>query len=184
MRPAGVFVSPMWIRPRRNVPVVMTTASSLDRPARDDNSADSPAFDEQVLGLALDDLEIGGVADGSLHGLPIQLSVGLSARALNRRPLGAVQQPELNAGGIGHSAHQAVQGIDLADEMAFSEPSDGRVAGHLADCSKGMSDQRRARAHARGRGRRLAAGVTAAYHHDIEGQFSHGRAYSALPDAA
>ena len=159
----------------------MTTAPAwISRPAT--TPADSPAFGEQVLGLALDDLEIGGVANGSLHGLPIELSVGLSARALNRRPLGAVQQPELNARGIGHSPHQTVQGVDLADEMAFPEPSDGGIARHLADCSEGVSDQRRARAHARGRCRGLAARVTAAYHHDIEGRFSHGRAYSALPD--
>ena len=63
----------------------------------------------------------------------VELAVGLGARALHGRALGAVEQPELDAGRVGHPAHQAVERIDLAHQVALAEPADGRVAGHLAD---------------------------------------------------
>ena len=63
----------------------------------------------------------------------VELAVGLGARALHGRPLGAVEQAELDAGRVGHPAHQAVQRVDLAHQVALAEPADGRVAGHLAD---------------------------------------------------
>ena len=63
----------------------------------------------------------------------IELAVGLGARALHRRALGAVEQAELDAGGVGDPAHHAVERIDLAHQVALAEPADRRVAGHLAD---------------------------------------------------
>ena len=66
------------------------------------------------------------------------------------------------------AAHQAVERIDLADEMPLPQPADRRVARHRADGRKTMGDQRRPRAHARRRSRRLTAGMAAADHDDIE----------------
>ncbi len=87
------------------------------------------------------------------------------------------KQPELDAGGVGDAAHEAVERIDLAHQMALAEPADGRVAGHLADGREGVGDEGRSGAHARGRGGRLAPGVAAAHHDHIEGLsvlISHG----------
>ncbi len=125
---------------------------------------------------ALDHLEAGGLPDRRLHGLPVQLAVGLGARALDRWALGAVQEPELDAGGIGHTAHEAVERIDLAHQVALAEPADGGVAGHLADGREGMGDEGRAGAHAGSRGRGLAAGMAATHHDHIECQLSHQQA--------
>ena len=69
---------------------------------------------------------------------------------------------------VGDPAHQAVQRVDLAHEMALAEPADGRIAGHLADGGEAVGDQRRARAHARRGGRGLAAGMAAADDDDVE----------------
>ena len=102
----------------------------------------------------------------------VELAVGLRARPAHRRTLAAVEHAELDAGLVGDAAHQAVERIDLAHQMALAEPADRRVAGHRADGREPVRDQRGARAHARGRGRGLAAGVAAADHDDIEG--SHG----------
>ena len=80
----------------------------------------------------------------------------------------AVQHPELDAGGVGDPAHEAVEGVDLADEMAFAEAANGGIAGHFADRGEAVGDQRGLRAHARrGRGG-LAAGMAAADDDDIE----------------
>ena len=136
----------MWMRPLRNVPVVSTTAPAPSRrPSPVTTPHDPAVVDDQVLDPALDDLEVGGGADRRLHGLAVELAVGLGARALHGRALGAVEQAELDAGGVGDAAHEAVERIDLAHQVALAEPADGRVAGHLADGREGVRDERRAR---------------------------------------
>ena len=58
--------------------------------------------------------------------------------------------------------------VDFPDQMALAETADGRIAGHRADGRKAVRDQRRARAHARRRGRGFAAGMPATDHNDIK----------------
>ena len=185
-RPAGVFSSPRWIRPRRKVPVVSTTAAGADGPAvGGDDPGHGAVLDQQVLHRPLDHLEVRRRPDRRLHGGAVELAVGLGARALHGRPLGAVEQPELDAGRIGDAPHQAVERIDLAHQMALAEPADGRVAGHLADGGEAVRDQRRARAHAGSRRRGLAAGMAAADNDDVEGCIDHGATqYDLSADAA
>ena len=163
MRPAGIFFSPIWIRPFKKVPVVSTTA-----PARmlaaigGDDAGDIAMLDDQVLDRGFDHLEVRRGADRCLHRLPVELAVGLGAGALHRGTFAPVQHAELDAGGIGHLPHQAVERVDLADQMPLAEPANGRIAGHFADRGEAMGDQRRARTHASRRGRSLAAGMAAA----------------------
>ena len=133
-RPAGICRSPIWMSPRRKVPVVSTTAPAPNsrpsvrrtpvtrRPATR-RSSTSPAIDRQV----------GHRFDRRLHGRGIELAVGLGARAAHRRALAAVEHAELDAAGVRHAAHEAVERVDLAHEMALSEPADRRIARHGAD---------------------------------------------------
>ena len=132
------------------------------------DAGDAAVLDDQVAHRPLDHLEVGRGADRRLHGGPVELAVGLGAGALHRRPLRPVQQAELDAGGIGDPAHQAVQRIDLAHQVALAEPADGRIAGHLADGVEAVRYQRRARAHAGSGGRGLTAGMAATDHDDVE----------------
>jgi hypothetical protein len=88
--------------PRRNVPVVRTTAEprtsapsasrdAIDAVARQKKIATSPSIDLQSFRRRLN----------RLHGsLRVQLAVRLCARALHRGSLAAVQQAELDAGKI------------------------------------------------------------------------------------
>ena len=168
-RPAGQFLSPRWISPRRKVPVVMTTAPAdssrpsarrmpVTRPFETISSSASPSI---TLRLAVS-------RDGGLHRRGIELAVGLGARTPHRRTLAAIEHAKLNAGGIGDPAHQPVQRIDLADQMALAEPTDRRIAGHRADGRKAMGHQRRLGAHARGGARGFAAGVASADDDNVE----------------
>ena len=178
-RPAGVFSSPRWIRPRRKVPVVSTTAPARrDAAVGRDNAGHRAAFHHQVLHRPLDHLEIGRRPDRGLHGRAVELAVGLGARALHGRPLGTVEQPELDAGRVGDAPHQAVQRIDLAHQVALTEPADSRVARHLANCREFVGDQRGACAHAGRRSRSLAAGMAATDNDDVEGRLEHWVAIS------
>jgi hypothetical protein len=71
---------------------------------------------------------------------------------------------------VRYPAHQSVQSVDFPDQMAFTEATNGRIAGHGADGGESVRDQRRPSTHAGGRSRGLAAGVAAADHDNIEGK--------------
>ena len=146
---------------------------AICRPAGRDDARHAAILDDQVLDRLGDHIEPRLRLDRGAHRGAVELAVGLGARPLDGGALGAVQHAELDAGPIGDAAHQPVQRIDLADQMALAEPADGRVAGHLADGLELVGDQRRACAHARGGGGRLAAGMSAANYNDIKGRLSH-----------
>ena len=115
---------------------------------------------------------LGCADDRGLHGLPVELAVGLGAGSAHGWALAAVEHAELDAGLIGDAAHQAVQRVDLADQVALAQTADGRIAAHLADGRELVGDQRRGNAETR-RGRRgFAAGVAASNNDD--GIVAHG----------
>ena len=72
------------------------------------------------------------------------------------------------------ASHQTVEGVDLAHEMTLADPADRRIARHLADGLDPVGQQQGACADARGRGRGLAAGVSAADDDDIPGVVTDG----------
>ena len=118
---------------------------------------------------AFDDREVGRGADRRLHGLAVELAVGLRAGALDGGALGAVEQAELDTGGIGYAAHQAIEGVDFADKVAFAQSADCRVARHLADGGEAVGDESRARAHPGRGGGGFDARVAAADDDDVVG---------------
>src|SRR5690606_24743823 len=98
----------------------------------------------------------------------VEFSVGLGARPAHSRSFAAIKYPELDAAEVGDAAHQAVERVDLADEVPLSQPADGGVAGHRPHRIETVGDERRRRSHARRRGRGFAAGVAAADDDNIE----------------
>jgi hypothetical protein len=82
-------------------------------------------------------------------------------------PAGPVQHAVLDAGAVSHSAHQAVQCVDLAHECTLPDATHGRVAAHFADGVDGLRNQGRARAHSGGGAGRFAAGMAAADDDDV-----------------
>ena len=168
-RPAGICFSPIWMSPRRNVPVVRTTAPQLSLAAIGEfDPADAAVGDDEIVGFGFDHLQIRRCGNRGLHGRRIELAIGLRARTAHGRAFAAVQDAKLDAALVGDAAHEAVQSIDFPDQMALAEAANGRIAGHGADGGEAMRHQRGLRAHARGRGRGLAAGMAAANHDDVE----------------
>ena len=154
--------------PRKNVPVVSTTAPARSsRPSASRTPVTQP-FDHQVIDLAFDDGQIHRRPDRGLHRRRIELAIGLGARPAHRRAFAPIEDPELDAASVGHAAHQPIQGVNLADEMPLPQPANRRIARHGADGGEAMRHQCGSRAHARGCGRSLTAGMATANHNHIE----------------
>ena len=102
------------------------------------------------------------------HFQAVGLLVALRARGPDCRTARCVQQPELDADRVGDFAHDAAEGIDFANEVAFRDAADGRVAGHLRDeidveCKEGSLQS-----HAGGSHGGLTSGVTSADYDHVE----------------
>jgi len=100
---------------------------------------------------------------------PNLVAIDLGAGPTHSRASRTIQQAELDPGLVGHAAHQAIEGVDLAHQMALAQASDGRVARHFADGLALVGQQQGAGARAGRRRRGLAAGMAAADHNHIEG---------------
>ena len=166
--PAGIFSSPMWISPRRNVPVVRMTAPALmDAPL----AVITPATLPSSPGSGLQPHRPAGqgrlFGQRRLHRLTVKAAVSLGAGAANGRSLASVEQAELDTGPIGDPAHDAVERVDLPHKMALAQPADGGIAGHLADGFKLVGEQERTRADARRRRSRFTTSVAATDHNDV-----------------
>jgi hypothetical protein len=87
---------------------------------------------------------------------------------MHRRTFAPVQDAKLDAAPIGGSAHQTIQGIDLANQMTLAEAADGWIAGHRAHRREPVGQQGRVGARPCGSGRGFTAGVAATDHNDVE----------------
>ena len=165
----GIFTSPIWMRPLQERTGGQHHGAGADRLARGCDDADNAlVLKDQVLDCSGANFEIGLRGQRRLHGLAIELAVGLGARPAHRRALAPIEHPELDAGRIGDAPHHAVQRIDLADQMALADAADGGIAGHLADGLELVGEQQRPRAEPRRCGRRLAARMPSTDDDDVE----------------
>jgi len=115
-----------------------------------------------------------------LHRRGVELPVSLSAGTADGRALPAIEHAELDATGISHPTHQAIERVDLANQMTLAKTANGGIAGHCAYGRETVRNQGSYCAHPSGGGRGLTAGVTAANHDDVEALSlcSHGRTSS------
>ena len=123
------------MRPRRNVPVVMTThvrrSVALERfdaehttAARVEHAAARPCPESSAASLLLEQRS---------DRAPVEPAVALRARRPHRRALAAIQHAELKHGEIGRAAHDAAERIDFAHDGALGDAADRRIARHLPD---------------------------------------------------
>ena len=74
----------------------------------------------------------------------------------------------MDARRVRHPAHQAIERIDLAHQMALADPADRGIARHFPERFQLVGQQQRARAHPGGGRGGLASGVPAADDDDVE----------------
>ena len=72
-----------------------------------------------------------------LHGQAVELLVALEPGGLHGRPLGGVEQAEVDGRQIGDPAHLAAQGVHFLDKLALGQAADGGIAGHQGHANPG-----------------------------------------------
>jgi hypothetical protein len=92
---------------------------------------------------------------------------------LHGRSARTIQQAELDTGAVDYAAHNAAERVYLSDNMAFSDPTDSRIARHLPDKIQIDRNKSRLGAQARRRRGRLAPGVPRTYYDHIKSLVEH-----------
>ena len=95
---------------------------------RDDSCNTRFSIETKVSDFGLADFQVRLVGQDRLNGLKIEFAVGLCPGAADGRAFPTVEQTKLDAGTIDRTTHDAVQGVDLADQVSFTQSADGRVA--------------------------------------------------------
>ncbi len=98
----------------------------------------------------------------------VEAAVALGARGPDRRPLAAVEHPELEGGAIRRARHDATERVHLAHHRALGHAANGRIARHLADRLQRARDEGDARAEAGCGHGGFGAGVSRADDDDVD----------------
>ena len=103
--------------------------------------SDNCVFEDGQIGLSLDD---------GLHPFGIFLLGALATRCPDGRSSAKVERLSLKGSRIGVFSHLAAERIKLADEMAFRQATNGRIARHPRDGRLDGSDEQGLDIHACG----------------------------------
>jgi len=136
--------------------------------ARQPDAGHAPVFQDQIFGRRFADFQARDRAQLPLHRRAIKRAIRLGAGPAHSGAFAAVEHAELDAGRVRRPAHQTVQGIDFAHQMALADPTDGGIAGHFPQRVAAMGEKQGAGAGTRRRRRSFRPGMAAADHDDIK----------------
>jgi hypothetical protein len=139
-------------------------------PLQDFDAADrlSALVDNQPRNRSLDRLQRRMALEKRPHRPPVETTVALRTRGPDRRALAAVEHAELQGRQVGGSAHDAAQCIDFPNYSPFGNPTNRRIARHLANSLERTGDDANRCTESRGSDRGFGAGVTGANNEDVE----------------
>ncbi len=144
-----------------------------DRPASDRpaihqvNTAYAVILNNQGGHFSLLDVQVGFALEHFLHPDAVLLLIALSPGRPDGRSAAGIQKTKLDPDGIGYFTHHAAERVNLPDQMAFGDSTDGGIAGHLRDQVGVHRDHRGAEAQAGAGTRSFAAGMAAADNHNV-----------------
>ena len=74
---------------------------------------------------------MGLILEGKLHPKLVGLFIALGPGSTNAGTFAGVEHSHLNGGGVGVQGHLAAEGVDLPDDVSFSQSTNRRVTAHL-----------------------------------------------------
>ena len=131
------------------------------------DAGDARSFEDEVGDGGLEEVKVGLVFDEVAHRRFVEDAVGLGAGGAHRRTFAAVEDAPLDAGAVGRTRHDAAEGVDFFDKVAFADAADGGVAAHLADGFDVVCQQQGACAHAGSSASGFNAGMATADNEDV-----------------
>ena len=123
---------------------------------------DAPAVDQKPSGAAHYPRDVRLRVQSVVDPLAVAPLVGLRARRPDGGTTTAIEQLELDPGGVDRRGHQAAERVDLAHQVALRRATDRRVAGHVRNRRFRQRTDRYAAAHPRRGPGRLDAGMAGA----------------------
>ena len=132
------------------------------------HAADPLALNQKIIRRLLKQLQIGLVFQATAYRLAIQHPIGLGACGTHCRAFGGIEGAELDPGFIGGNRHGTAQCIHLPHQVALTDATNRRVAGHLAEGFNVVAEQQRAGAGTCRCQRSLGAGMATTDNDDIE----------------
>ena len=94
---------------------------------------DAIIFNLEVIYSLLKNSQIWVIFQTSANCLPIQHPIRLSPGRTDGRAFARIEDAKLNPRVIGSRRHYAAESIYFLNQMPFSNPSNGRIAGHLPE---------------------------------------------------
>jgi hypothetical protein len=88
---------------------------------------------EQVFRRGFANRQIGLFRQDALHGVSVELAIGLGPRPADSGTFAAVENAKLDTGAINRPSHHAIQRVDLPDQLAFGEAANRWITGHFSD---------------------------------------------------
>ena len=146
----------------------MTVLARYSIPSCVRDADNPPLFHDQRFRGALLDFQMLRPLQAMLHFQRIGSLIGLRSRGADGGAFRGIEHPELDAAPVCDLAHEAAQGVDLPDDMAFCRSPDGGVAAHFADRVEIHREQKRCSAHSGSCMRSFAASVARSYDQHIK----------------
>ena len=131
------------------------------------NAGRSIAASQDGCDIALEEVDIGLLFQFELGPVLIGFLVTLSPGCADAGALVGVQHAKLDRRRIGVDGHEATQGIDFTNHMAFGEATDRRVARHLSNGVEVLGEHQGLAAETRRSHGRFDAGMPGSDNKDI-----------------
>ena len=125
-------------------------------------------IDDQTRNCSLHRLQLRVSLEQRANGAAVQPAITLRARRPDRWSFAAIQHAELQRREVRRAAHDSAEGVYFANDRSFRYSANRGIARHLSDRLERARDDRNARSDARGRDRRLGAGMPRTDDDDIE----------------
>lgn len=97
------------------------------------NAADAPPVEQKSDDLVRHQVKSRCLPNMAGHHGGVRFAGNLCARSTDSGALARIQKPKMDAGRVPRHANETAHGIDLADQVTFSDTPYGRIAGQRTD---------------------------------------------------
>src|SRR5579885_16478 len=133
-----------------------------------ENAGDPVLFNQDIVDCLLKEYQVWLIFKYLTYGLLVKHPVSLGPGCPDSRAFAGIQGAKMNTSPVGCASHGAAKSIDFFYQMAFADPANGGVAGHLPQRFNIMAEQQCFCAHPGGSKCSFGTGMSAADNNNVE----------------